>query len=107
MVMIMVRGQVISGIIKFPYELKEHEIEDMNQFIEDLKLTLNKRIGELIECEFTNTTFQDKEVIGVDLKIVKSRRIEVDEIRKMIFSEIAKTIGKRVCVLVTTRIVSS
>ena len=68
---------------------------------------MNKRINEMLICEFSDISFQGKDAIGVDLKIVKSTRIEVDEIRKMIFSEIAKTIGKRVCVLVTTRIVNS
>ena len=103
----MVRGQVISGIIKIPYKQKEREIEELNLFIEELSLTMNKRINEMLICEFYDTTFQGKDAIGVDLKIVKSRQIEVDEIKKMIFSEITKKVGKRVCVLITTRIINS
>lgn len=101
------KGQVISGVVKIPYKVKEKEIEELNKFIDELKLTLNKSMNELLICEFSETTFQDKDVIGVDLKIVKSKQIEVNEIKKMIFSEIATKLGKRVCVLITTRIIGS
>lgn len=103
----MVRGQIISGVIKLPYKENEREIEELTLFINELSLTMNKRINEMLICEFSDISFQGKDAIGVDLKIVKSRQIEVDEIKKMIFSEITKKIGKRVCVLITTRIINS
>ena len=91
---------VVSGFMRFDFNNEKSKINDIIELVNTKYNKSNKTYEDIIYLEMYPTKYQDKDVTGIDIKIVKPTKKLINENFKNLKKDLFKIFHKRLTILV-------